>query len=116
MELDCIVCPMSCHLYVVMEQDTILKVEGNTCLRGERFARQEITCPMRMVTTTIQIHHALHPLLPVITSQSVPKDKIFAIMEICKTLEVEAPVLANEVLVENIADSKADLLASRTLR
>ena len=66
-----------------------------------------------MLTTTVRIHHAIHPLLPVITSQSVPRDKLSDIMEVCKTLEVEAPIHEHDVLVHNIADSGADLIASR---
>lgn len=114
-ELDCIVCPMSCHIEVEMDDDVIVSVKGNTCPRGDAFARSEMTCPMRMVTTTLRIHHALHPLLPVITSQNVSKDKIFDIMDVCKTLEVDAPVRGGDVLCRNIAGSGADLIASRTM-
>lgn len=114
-ELDCIVCPMSCHIEVEMDGEAIVSVKGNTCPRGEKFARSEMSCPMRMVTTTLRIHDALHPLIPVITTQNVPKDKIFDIMNVCKTLEVQAPVQAGEILCENIAQSGADLMASRTM-
>lgn len=114
-ELDCIVCPMSCHIEVTRKDQEILSVKGNTCPRGEAFARSEVICPMRMVTTTIRIHQAIHPLLPVITSQNVAKQKIFDIMKICKTLEVKAPVHAGDCLVKDIAGSGADLIASRTM-
>ena len=113
---DCIVCPMSCHIEVTMDdQGTIVKVCGNTCPRGEAYVRKEVVHPMRMLTTTIRIHGSLHHLLPVITSQSVPKDTLFDIMKICQDLEVQAPVHEHEVLVHNIADSGADLLASRSM-
>lgn len=115
-ELDCIVCPMSCRIELELSEDGLVSsVQGNSCPRGEVFAHQEMTCPMRMLTTTLRIHHAQQPLLPVITSQSVPKDKLFAIMEACKTLEVEAPIHVQSVLVKNIANSGADLLASRSM-
>lgn len=115
LELDCIVCPMSCHIEVKMEGQQIISIKGNTCKRGEAFARSEVTCPMRMVTTTVRITQGIHPLLPVITSQNVPKQKIFDIMEVCKTLEVQAPIIANTVLVKDIAQSGADLIASRSM-
>lgn len=114
-ELDCIVCPMSCHITVEMDGENICSVTGNTCPRGDAFARSEVTCPMRMVTTTLRIHNAVHPLIPVITSQNVPKSKIFDIMEVCKTLEVTAPIHAGDILCKNIAESGADLIASRTM-
>lgn len=114
-EFDCIVCPMSCHMEVTIEGDMIKDIQGNTCPRGEAFVRSEWTCPMRMVTTTLRIHHARYPLLPVIISTNIPKSKIFDIMDICKTLEVEAPIHVGDILVRNIANTGADLLASRTM-
>lgn len=113
-EFDCIVCPMSCHLEV-METDGNVQVKGNSCPRGEAFGKQELLEPMRMLTTTVRIKDALYPLLPVITSTNVPKAKLFAIMEACKSVQVAAPVKVNQVLVSNIADSGADLLASRSM-
>lgn len=115
-QFDCIVCPMSCHIEVELkDQMEIVKVCGNRCPRGEAYVRQEVVCPMRMLTTTVRIHDAIHPLLPVITSQSVPREKLFDIMELCKTLEICAPVHEHQILVHNIADSGADLLASRSM-
>lgn len=114
--LECIICPMSCQLEIeIDEKGNILQVQGNTCPRGEKFARQEMTCPMRMVTTTIKIEGGIHELLPVITSQNIPKTKIFDIMNICKAMIVDTPILAGSVLVKDIADSGADLIASRTM-
>ncbi|MEG0329763.1 MAG: DUF1667 domain-containing protein [Longicatena sp.] len=114
-ELDCIVCPMSCRLEVTMnEKNEIEQVSGNSCVRGDVFARQESVCPMRKVSTTIRIKGTNHPLLPVITSQSVPKVKIFDIMKACKTLEVVAPISANQIIVKNIAGTEANLIASRS--
>lgn len=115
-ELDCIVCPMSCHIDIEMDdQGNIVKITGNTCPRGAKFAQQEMTCPMRQVTSTVRIHKAIHEVIPVITSNEVPKSKIFDIMEACKKLEVIAPIHAGDVLIANVADSGADLLASRSM-
>ena len=112
---DCIVCPMSCYIEVEVNNDEILFVKGNTCPRGDQFVRSELHCPMRMLTTTVKIHNAIHPLLPVISSTNIPKEKIFDIMNICNTLEVQAPVQVGDVLYKNIADTGADILASRTM-
>lgn len=113
-EFDCIVCPRSCHLIIQEQKDEIL-VSGNSCLRGEQFAKQEIVEPMRMFTSTVRIDGAIYPLIPVITSKSVPKAKVFDIIKICKSLKVCAPIMAQSVLVKNIAGTDADLLASRTM-
>lgn len=116
-EMCCIVCPMSCHIQVECnEQQEIIKVQGNRCPRGEAYARSEAIDPQRIVTTTVRIHHASYPLLPVITSQTISKSKVFEVMEACKHLEVEAPIEVNEVLMKNIAESGADLIASRSMK
>ena len=41
-ELTCIGCPLGCQLTVTMGNDEI-KVEGNTCPRGEAYAKKEVT-------------------------------------------------------------------------
>lgn len=110
----CIVCPIGCHLQVNKEGDEI-RVTGNRCPRGERYAMQEAICPMRTLATTIRIHNAIHPLIPVITSKPVPKHKLFDIMKAVQALSIEAPIQVGQCLISNIADSGADLLASRTM-
>ena len=40
-ELICITCPMSCHLKAVLENDEVVSVSGNTCPRGEAYAKKE---------------------------------------------------------------------------
>lgn len=114
-ELACIVCPMSCHLEVELDGTSVISVKGNTCPRGEAYARKELIAPMRMVTTTIQIQNAAYPLLPVITSKEVPKERIFDIMDAVKHIVVQAPVLCGDIVVNNVADTGVDLLASKTM-
>ena len=115
LEVPCIICPMSCHLEVEMEGDQILSISGNTCPRGAAYAQKELTHPMRMLTTTIRIARAELPLLPVTTSQEVPKEKIFDIMEAARHAKVCAPIICGSVAVSNIADLGVDLIAARTL-
>ena len=40
-EMICIVCPMGCHLQVDDSNLDDIKVTGNTCLRGPKYAREE---------------------------------------------------------------------------
>ncbi|MCI8271615.1 MAG: DUF1667 domain-containing protein [Erysipelotrichaceae bacterium] len=115
-EMCCIVCPMSCHMTLEMnEEGSILQVRGNRCPRGEAYARSEAIDPKRMLTTTIRIYGAQLPLLPVMTSQAISKNKMMEVMEVCRYLTVEAPVKMGDTVVLNIADSGADLIASRTM-
>lgn len=115
-EMCCIVCPMSCQLLVDMNEDGSIKsVSGNSCPRGDIYARSEAIDPQRILTTTIRIHDACLPLLPVITSQTVSKAKMFSIMEKCKHIEIHAPIRVNDIIVKNIANSGANLIASRSM-
>mgnify|MGYP003376458641 FL=1 len=38
-ELICIGCPLGCPVTVTMEAGEVVKVEGNTCKRGDDYAR-----------------------------------------------------------------------------
>ena len=44
-ELTCIGCPLGCSITVTMENAEILDVTGNTCKRGDAYARKEVTHP-----------------------------------------------------------------------
>ena len=39
-ELTCIGCPLGCSITVTMENTEILDVTGNTCKRGDAYARK----------------------------------------------------------------------------
>ena len=44
-KLTCIGCPMGCPLIVTMEAGEVISVTGNTCKRGDVYARKEVTNP-----------------------------------------------------------------------
>ena len=54
-ELTCIGCPMGCPLTVTMEAGEVISVTGNTCKRGDIYARKEVTNPTRIVTSTVRV-------------------------------------------------------------
>ena len=54
-ELTCIGCPMGCPLTVELENGAVTAVYGNTCPRGDAYARKEVTAPTRIVTTTVRV-------------------------------------------------------------
>ena len=53
-KLTCIGCPMGCPLTVVMNGEEVVSVTGNTCKRGDVYARKEVTNPTRIVTSTVR--------------------------------------------------------------
>lgn len=114
-ELICITCPMGCTLEVTHEGDTIVEVDGATCKRGEDYAKEELTNPHRMVTTTVRVAGGLHPLLPVYTSAPIPKGRIFDLLEEIRKVEVQAPVKMGDAVLENVVDTDVKVLASRDM-
>lgn len=113
-ELTCIGCPMGCALKAEIRGEEIL-VSGNQCKRGEKYARSEITNPVRAVTSTVRIIGGTIPRLSVRTAQDVPRDKIFACMEEIQKLKVSAPVQIGDVLIENCAGTGVNVIATKNI-
>lgn len=115
-EMICIICPMSCHLEVDLDdQGAVLNVRGNSCPRGDVYARKELTFPTRMLTSTVKIKGAMYERLPVITSSDIPKGKMFDVMKAIANIEVQAPVLIKQVILKDVCGLGVDILASRTM-
>ena len=114
-ELICITCPMGCTLDVTHEGDTIVNIEGNTCKRGEDYAKEELTNPQRMVTTTVRVAGGLHPLMPVYTSAPIPKARIFDLLAEIRKVEIQAPIRVGDIVLEDVVDTDVDVLASRDM-
>lgn len=112
-ELICISCPMGCHLKVDIENQTVI---GNTCKRGEVYGINEVTNPVRVVTSTVKIKNGELPVIPVKTKDAVPKHLNFKIMEVLRQVEVEAPIKIGQVIVENILGSSVDIVATRSIK
>lgn len=111
-ELICISCPMGCHLSVDTEK---LTVTGNSCKRGEIYGINEVTNPVRVITTTVKIEGAHHAVLPVKTKAPISKDLNFKCIEELNKITVKAPVKMGDVIVENILDTGVDVIATRDL-
>jgi len=113
----CIGCPLGCRLEVDedLEEHAIVEVRGFSCRRGKEYAIQEHTAPQRMVTTTVAIDNARWPRLPVRTSIPVPKEKVLDICRTLRTVRVCAPVASGDIIVRNILNTGADVIATRDM-
>ena len=112
--ITCIGCPSGCQISVTKIGDDY-KVEGNECKRGEEYAIEEFTAPKRILTTTIQVISGVLPLIPVRSDRPLPKDQLFDCMDYLSTLKTQAPIKMGDVIVENILDLDANIIASRDL-
>ena len=113
-EYICINCPLSCDL-TLTDENGELSVSGNTCKRGEDYAKNEYRNPVRMLTTTVQLENADSRLLPVISSGMIPKEMIQKCLECLYSISVTAPVKSGEIVYKNILDTGIDILAAKTV-
>jgi len=112
----CIMCPLGCEVTVKNDAGgTITEVLGNKCKKGETYARDEFTRPMRVLTSTVSIDGAQFSRLPVRTSSAVPKDRIFKCMGEIEKIKIKAPVKAGDIILKDILGLNVDLIATRDL-
>lgn len=114
-ELICIGCPLGCQITVMMDGEEIKEITGNTCVRGEEYARKEVLSPTRIVTSTVCLEGGSICALPVKTKQDVPKSKIFAVMEELKNVVVQTPVHIGDVVLENAAGTGVPVVATKDI-
>lgn len=114
-EMICIICPLGCRMAVETSMGAFLSVTGNNCPRGEVYADGEITCPTRILPTTVRIFNAHLNRLPVRTESVIPKSKIKECMNVLMKVSVEAPVKMGDIIIHDIMKTGVDVIASRSL-
>ena len=109
-EMICINCPLGCALTVERDGDNF-KVSGNTCPRGEKYAVNELTHPVRTLTTTVAVANREGAYLPVKTAKPISKGKLFEAMALVNSTKAQAPIKIGDVIIENML-GEADLVAA----
>ncbi len=110
--LTCVACPLGCPIEVVIENGEVVSVTGNTCKRGDAYARSEVTNPERSLTTSVKIEGGVHPVVPVKSSGPVPKGKMFDCMKEINAASIKAPVKIGDVVIKNILGLGVDIVAT----
>lgn len=114
-KLTCINCPVGCSLKVELDGENVICVSGNTCRRGEIYARKEVTNPTRIVTSTVKVVNGTSGTVSVKTKEDIPKEKIFACVQALRGIEVQAPVHIGDVILENVTGTGVDIVATRNV-
>ena len=115
-ELICIGCPLGCMVTVEMENGEIKSVTGNTCKRGDDYARKEVTNPTRIVTSTVMVKGGNLDMVSVKTRNDIPKGKIFDCVRALKGVCVEAPVHIGEVILKDVCGTGVDVIATKEIQ
>ena len=113
--LICIGCPLGCPLTVEMEGSEVKSVAGNTCPRGDAYAKKELTNPTRIVTSTVRVAGGKLAMVSVKTESDIPKGKISDCVKALKDVEVTAPVKIGDVIVENVAGTGVNVIAAKNV-
>ena len=112
-EITCTVCPRGCSVTVEGTADRVTSVSGNSCKRGAEFATSEFLNPVRILTTLVGVAGDPRTLIPVRTDRPIPKDKLFTCMAVIKKARATLPVKRGDVLVKNVADTGANVIATK---
>lgn len=114
-ELICIGCPLGCMITVGMEAGEVVSVTGNTCKRGDNYARKEVTNPTRIVTSTVAVTGGDHAMVSVKTKEDIPKGRIADCINALKGITVEAPVAIGDVIVPDVLGLGVDIIATKNV-
>ena len=118
LQFNCTTCPSECLLTVEIERSAdgavaeVRSVTGNSCPRGDTFAHQELTCPMRVLTTTVAVSGGDETLLPVRTAEAIPLALHAQAMDLIRGLVVNAPIRMGDTVMANLLYTGIDLIAS----
>ena len=109
--MTCIVCPMGCCLNVELEDKKVISVRGNTCKRGEDYAKNECINPVRTVTSTVKCEDG--KLISVKTDRPIPKHRIPECMKIINTTVAANTISIGDIVVKDVFGSNIVATSSR---
>lgn len=112
---NCIMCPLGCELTAEIEDGVVLNVKENQCPRGAKYARDEITAPVRMLTATVRVTGGALPLLPVVSKEPLPKGRILDGAAALRQITATAPVHVGDVIASDFLGLGVDIVASRDM-
>ena len=129
-EMICITCPMGCHLSIERPSENEIVVSGNRCPRGEKYAREELLSPRRVVTATCRAIGSAEAVadgaladpspyrprrVPLRTSAAFPKERVPELLKLIYGLELRLPVQRGQVAIADALGSGIDVLVARTM-
>lgn len=104
-QMICIMCPMGCNLTVKKEGEEIV-VTGNGCNRGVIFAKEELSCPKRIVTTSVKTKNGPKACK---TTIPIPKNLVFQCVQEIEKLRLDDAKFG-QVVIRNVLGTGADVV------
>lgn len=115
-QLICIVCPLGCRVRLTIDnKGNIVEATGNECKKGKEYAENECVNPVRVLVGTMSTEGSKHRTLPVRTNNPIPKGKLLEAYRSLAGVKVKPPIKVGQVIVSNIFDTEADVIATGEL-
>lgn len=111
-ELICICCPRGCHLKV---DDKNLTVSGNNCPRGAEYGVNEVTNPVRIITSTVKVNGGDTAVVPVKTQNAIPKGLTMKCMKEINKVIVNTPIKIGDIIIENVLETGVNVIATKNV-
>ena len=115
-EYTCIVCPLSCHIVLKVDNEKIVDITGYTCNRGKKFAKNEYNNPVRTLTTVVKLNNSDYDCLPVISDGGIPKSKLNECLKVLKKVKVEPPVTMGDIIVEDLLSTNVNIVSAKSVK
>ena len=106
--LTCIECPRGCTLSVEVENGSVT-VSGNFCPKGATYGKNEVTCPVRIITGTVRAEKAM---VPVKTDKAVKKELIFDVMAKIRSARLLTSVKIGDIIIENVDGEGTNVISA----
>ena len=94
----------------------VTAVTGNTCKRGDSYARKECVAPARTVTGTVRCIGGLAPVVSVRTEGEVPKEKVFDVAHALNTALAHLPIAAGDVVIPDVCGTGINVIATKSAK
>lgn len=114
-ELTCIRCPLGCQVAVTLRDGAVTDVRGNSCPRGDQYARKEVVNPTRTVTTTVPVTGSTRERrISVKTASDIPKGLVFDCIRALAGVTATAPVRIGDVVLADVCGTGVDVVATKS--
>jgi len=109
--ITCISCPLGCQIEVT-KNGSEWEVEGSKCKNGKKYALQEVTNPMRSITSTVKTTFKDFPRVSVKTDGDVPLKDIFEYMKEINNVTVTERLKPGHLVKAGLCGSDVNLVAT----
>jgi len=112
-EFTCTTCPNGCTVRI--DEETLM-VTGNRCLRGETFAKQELTCPKRTLCSSVKTNMPFCPVVSVKTNGEIDKALIMDVAKELKKVIIDKPLPIGSIVIKNVLGTGVDIITTKDMK